>query len=464
MASLIHQDSIAAIATAPGRGGVGIIRVSGTKAIAIAQAILGFKPKPRYAHYGPFKASDGAVLDQGIALFFSNPNSFTGEDVLELQGHGGPVVLDLLLKEVVALGCRLARPGEFSERAFLNDKLDLAQAEAIADLIDSASEQAARCALRSLQGEFSKRIQQLLDRLIHIRIYVEAAMDFPEEEIDFLSDGKVSAMLVDVDNELKGVLQEANQGALLREGMNVVIAGRPNAGKSSLLNALAGIDRAIVTDIAGTTRDILKEHIHIDGMPLHIIDTAGLRDAPDEVERIGIQRAWDEIKQADRILLMIDSTSNETDPEVLLHALYDEQGLSTETDALLNSGRITVIRNKADLSTESIGLKTDGYFPTISLSAKQNQGVDVLRTHLKQIMGFDATNEGGFLARRRHIDALNRAQEALDNGRMQLDGMGAGELLAEDLRMAQNALNEITGAFTADDLLGKIFGSFCIGK
>lgn len=464
MTSLVHQDSIAAIATAPGRGGVGIIRISGSKALSVAQAILGYEPKPRYAHYGPFKASDGTVLDEGIALYFPNPHSFTGEDVVEFQGHGGPVVLDILLKEIVALGCRLARPGEFSERAFLNDKLDLAQAEAIADLIDSSSEQAARCALRSLQGEFSKRIQQLLDRLIHIRIYVEAAMDFPEEEIDFLSDGKVSAMLEEVDTELKGVLQEANQGALLREGMNVVIAGRPNAGKSSLLNALAGLERAIVTDIAGTTRDILKEHIHIDGMPLHIIDTAGLRDAPDEVERIGIQRAWEEIKQADRVLLMIDSTSDETDPKALLHALYDEQGLSTEAEALLNSGRITVIRNKADLSTESIGLNSDTQFPTISLSAKHNQGVDVLRQHLKEVMGFDAGNEGGFLARRRHIDALNRAQDALDNGRIQLEGMGAGELLAEDLRMAQHALNEITGEFTADDLLGKIFGSFCIGK
>ncbi len=464
MTSLVHQDSITAIATAPGRGGVGIIRISGAKSLDVARAILGFEPKARYAHYAPFKAQDGSVLDEGIALYFPNPHSFTGEDVLELQGHGGPVVLDLLLREIVSLGCRLARPGEFSERAFLNDKLDLAQAEAIADLIDSSSEQAARCALRSLQGEFSKRIQQLLDRLIHLRIYVEAAMDFPEEEIDFLSDGKVAAMLDEVDGELKAVLQEANQGALLREGMNVVIAGRPNAGKSSLLNALAGIDRAIVTDIAGTTRDILKEHIHIDGMPLHIIDTAGLRDAPDEVERIGIQRAWDEIKQADRVLLMIDSTSDETNPEELLHALYDEQGLSSEADTLLNSGRITVIRNKADLSTETIGLNIETIFPTISLSAKQNQGVDVLRSHLKQIMGFDATNEGGFLARRRHIDALNRAQMALDNGRMQLEGMAAGELLAEDLRMAQHALNEITGVFTADDLLGKIFSSFCIGK
>lgn len=460
----IHQDSICAIATAPGRGGVGIVRVSGARASVVAEAVLGFVPKPRYAHYGPFKDQDGTVLDEGIALFFPNPHSFTGEDVLELQGHGGPVVLDLLLKECVAIGCRLARPGEFSERAFLNDKLDLAQAEAIADLIDSASEQAARCALRSLQGEFSKRIQQLLDRLIHMRVYVEAAIDFPEEEIDFLSDGKVAAMLEEVDGELKAVLKEANQGSLLREGMNVVIAGRPNAGKSSLLNALAGVDRAIVTDIAGTTRDVLKEHIHIDGMPLHIIDTAGLRDAPDEVERIGIQRAWAEIKQADRILLMIDSTSDETDPELLLHSLFSEQGISQELETLLAAGRITVIRNKSDLSTDKVGLVIHGGLPVINLSAKHLQGVDILREHLKQVMGFDAASEGGFLARRRHIDALNRAQAALDNGRFQLEGMGAGELLAEDLRMAQNALGEITGTFTADDLLGEIFSSFCIGK
>ncbi|MDK2778199.1 MAG: tRNA uridine-5-carboxymethylaminomethyl(34) synthesis GTPase MnmE [Pseudomonadota bacterium] len=467
MTSAIHQDTIAAIATAPGRGGVGIIRVSGSLALTVARQVLGYVPKPRYAHYGPFSAADGTVLDEGIALFFPNPNSFTGEDVLELQGHGGPVVLDLLLKEVVALGCRLARPGEFSERAFLNDKMDLAQAEAIADLIDSASEQAARCALRSMQGEFSKRVHSLLEQLIQLRIYVEAAIDFPEEEIDFLSDGKVAAMLDAVDNELKAVLKEAGQGAILREGMNVVIAGRPNAGKSSLLNALAGQERAIVTDIAGTTRDVLKEHIHIDGMPLHIIDTAGLRDAPDEVERIGIQRAWEEITQADRVLLMIDSsktTAAETDPEKLLHALYDERGLKEAANDLLNNGRVTVIRNKADLSTEIIGLNSDGKFPTITLSAKQNAGVDVLREHLKQVMGFDAASEGGFLARRRHIDALNRAQEAIDFGRQQLEGMGAGELLAEDLRMAQNALNEITGEFTADDLLGEIFGSFCIGK
>lgn len=464
MSSMIHQDTIAAIATAPGRGGVGIIRVSGSSALTVAQAVLGITPKPRYAHYGAFTAHDGVVLDEGIALYFPNPHSFTGEDVLELQGHGGPVVLDLLLKEMLAHGCRLARPGEFSERAFLNDKLDLAQAEAIADLIDSASEQAARCALRSLQGEFSKRVNQLLEQLIYLRMYVEAAIDFPEEEIDFLSDGKVDGLLTGVEHALNTVLREANQGALLREGMNVVIAGRPNAGKSSLLNALAGNDRAIVTDIAGTTRDVLKEHIHIDGMPLHIIDTAGLRDAPDEVERIGIQRAWDEISKADRVLLMVDSTTAENDPETLLHALYDERGLHQQATELLNRGRVTVIRNKADLSTEIMGLDEQGSFPTVTLSAKHNEGVDALRLHLKQVMGFDAGAEGGFLARRRHIDALLRAQQALENGRSQLEGMAAGELLAEDLRVAQHALNEITGIFTADDLLGQIFGSFCIGK
>jgi len=465
MTLAVHQDTIVAIATAPGRGGVGIIRVSGEKAQLIAEEVLGFVPKPRYAHYGPFKDCDGTVLDEGIALYFPNPNSFTGEDVLELQGHGGPVVLDFLLKRCIQLGARTARPGEFSERAFLNDKLDLAQAEAIADLIDSASEQAARCALRSLQGVFSDKVHDLVNQLIHLRTFVEAAIDFPEEEIDFLSDGKVAAMLQEVKAATQSVLNEASQGAILREGMNVVIAGRPNAGKSSLLNALAGQERAIVTDIAGTTRDVLKEHIHIDGMPLHIIDTAGLRDAPDEVERIGIQRAWAEIEKADRILLMIDSTTNETDPKTLLHALYDEQGLKKETDTLLESGRITVIRNKVDLSSEPLGLRqSDGEFPTIAISAKQNQGIDDLRTHLKQVMGFDAASEGGFLARRRHIEALEKAAAMIQAGEDQLMGAMAGELLAEDLRMAQQALNEITGEYTADDLLGNIFGSFCIGK
>lgn len=465
----VHQDTIAAVATAPGRGGVGIVRVSGDKAQEIAHAVLGLLPKPRYAHYGAFKDADGNELDEGLGLFFPNPHSFTGEDVLELQGHGGPVVLDFILQRCVELGARIARPGEFSERAFLNDKLDLAQAEAIADLIDSSSAQAARCALRSLQGVFSDKIHGLVDQLIHLRTFVEASIDFPEEEIDFLSDGKVAAMLQDVKSAVAGVMQEANQGAILREGMNVVIAGRPNAGKSSLLNALAGQDRAIVTDIAGTTRDVLKEHIHIDGMPLHIIDTAGLRDAPDEVERIGIERAWAEIEQADRVLLMIDSTTEETDPKVLLHALYDEQGLANETEALIASGHITVIRNKADLLADDhiaakLGLHEEADFPTLAISAKQNLGINELREHLKEVMGFNSTNEGGFLARRRHIDALQKAQEAIQAGEDQLLGAMAGELLAEDLRMAQQALGEITGEFTADDLLGNIFGSFCIGK
>jgi tRNA modification GTPase len=465
----VHQDTIAAVATAPGRGGVGIVRISGDKVQEIAHAVLGLLPKPRYAHYGAFKDAKGNELDQGLGIFFPNPHSFTGEDVLELQGHGGPVVLDFILQRCVELGARIARPGEFSERAFLNDKLDLAQAEAIADLIDASSAQAARCALRSLQGVFSDKIHALVDQLIHLRTFVEASIDFPEEEIDFLSDGKVAAMLQTVKAAVAGVLQEANQGAILREGMNVVIAGRPNAGKSSLLNALAGQDRAIVTDIAGTTRDVLKEHIHIDGMPLHIIDTAGLRDSPDEVERIGIQRAWTEIAQADRVLLMIDSTTDETDPRALLHALYDEQGLANETEALIASGHITVIRNKADLLADDhaaakLGLHDEADFPTLAISAKQNLGITELREHLKEVMGFNSTNEGGFLARRRHIEALEKAQEAIQAGEDQLLGAMAGELLAEDLRMAQHSLGEITGEFTADDLLGNIFGSFCIGK
>ncbi|EAT11289.1 tRNA uridine-5-carboxymethylaminomethyl(34) synthesis GTPase MnmE [Bermanella marisrubri] len=453
----LNTDTIAAIATPPGRGGVGIVRVSGKKAKAIAQQILGFEPKVRFAHYCPFKDENDEVLDEGLALFFEGPNSFTGEDVLELQGHGGPVILDFLLQRVLALGARAARPGEFSERAFLNDKMDLTQAEAIADLIDSASEQAARCAVRSLQGAFSQRVKELVDALINLRIYVEAAIDFPEEEIDFLSDGKVEADLHQVMDALKQVQQEANQGSILREGMTVVIAGRPNAGKSSLLNALAGRDTAIVTHIAGTTRDVLREHIHIDGMPLHIIDTAGLRDAPDEVERIGIERAWQEIEQADRVLLMVDSTETDaTDPKSIWPEFVDK---------LPHPERITVIRNKVDLTNEKAGMdEATQNSPIVRLAAKQGDGVTELREHLKTIMGYSATSEGGFIARRRHIEALNQADTFLQSGRDQLLGAAAGELLAEDLRMAQNALNEITGEFSSDDLLGKIFGSFCIGK
>jgi tRNA modification GTPase len=452
----LNTDTIVAIATPPGRGGVGIIRVSGPKSKVIANEMLGFNPKPRYAHYCPFKDQTENTIDEGLALYFEGPNSFTGEDILELQGHGGPVVLDFVLKRCIELGARTARPGEFSERAFLNDKIDLTQAEAIADLIDSASEQAARCAVRSLQGAFSHRIHELVNSLIQLRIYVEAAIDFPEEEIDFLSDGKVEKDLRGVMDNLANVMQEANQGTLLREGMTVVIAGRPNAGKSSLLNALSGRDTAIVTHIAGTTRDVLREHIHIDGMPLHIIDTAGLRDAPDEVERIGIQRAWNEIEQADRVLLMVDGTeTSETAPHDIWPDLVDK---------LPHPERITVVRNKADLTGETSGMTYDGQSPVVRIAAKDGSGVTELREHLKTIMGYNASSEGGFIARRRHIEALEQATLFLNNGLDQLTGASAGELLAEDLRMAQNSLNEITGEFSSDDLLGKIFGSFCIGK
>ena len=451
------KETIVAQATAPGRGGIGILRVSGPKAVEVAQAVLGKCPKPRIADYLPFKDADGTVLDQGIALYFKSPNSFTGEDVLELQGHGGQVVLDLLLKRILQLdGVRLARPGEFSEQAFLNDKLDLAQAEAIADLIDATSEQAARSALKSLQGEFSNKVNQLVDSVIYLRTYVEASIDFPDEEIDFLADGKIEAKLREIIDQLDLVRREAKQGSILREGMKVVIAGRPNAGKSSLLNALAGREAAIVTDIAGTTRDVLREHIHIDGMPLHIIDTAGLREATDEVERIGISRAWTEIEQADRIILMLDSSD--------LDSQNIEKVRSEFLSKLPNNMPVTIVRNKVDLSGETVGLKEENGTTTVCLSAQTHQGVDLLREHLKQAMGFQTGMEGGFLARRRHLAALEKAAEHLQIGLVQLTEFHAGELLAEELRLVQANLSEITGQFTSDDLLGNIFSSFCIGK
>lgn len=451
------KETIVAQATAPGRGGIGILRVSGPLATKVAQAILGKCPKPRMADYLPFKDADGTILDQGIALYFKSPNSFTGEDVLELQGHGGQVVLDLLLKRILQIdGIRLARPGEFSEQAFLNDKLDLAQAEAIADLIDATSEQAVRSALKSLQGEFSKKVNTLVDSVIYLRTYVEASIDFPDEEIDFLADGKIEANLRGIINQLEDVRSEAKQGSILREGMKVVIAGRPNAGKSSLLNALAGREAAIVTDIAGTTRDVLREHIHIDGMPLHIIDTAGLRDATDEVERIGISRAWTEIEQADRIILMLDSS----DPESA-----DLSKVRSEFLAKLPSTLpVTIVRNKIDLNGEQASESEQGGYQIISLSAQMHDGVQLLREHLKQAMGFQTGIEGGFLARRRHLDALDKAAEHLQIGLVQLTEFHAGELLAEELRLVQSYLSEITGQFTSDDLLGNIFSSFCIGK
>ncbi|MGI9277724.1 MAG: tRNA uridine-5-carboxymethylaminomethyl(34) synthesis GTPase MnmE [Endozoicomonas sp.] len=454
--SAIHKDTIAAQATAPGKGGVGIIRVSGPDAMRIAGEVLRIEPRPRYAHYGPFYEESGVELDEGIAIYFPNPNSFTGEDVLELQGHGGPVILDMLLNRILALGARLANPGEFSERAFLNDKMDLAQAEAIADLIDSTSEQAARSALRSMQGVFSRRVNALVESLIELRIYVEAAIDFPEEEIDFLADGKVGGDLAEIAGQLAAVVKEAGQGAIQREGMTVVIAGRPNAGKSSLLNALAGRETAIVTDIAGTTRDVLREHIHIDGMPLHIIDTAGLRETSDKVEQIGVERAFREIKDADRVLLMVDGTGTDScDP----HNIWPDF-----VDRLPSREKLTVIRNKIDLTGEQAGMDASGEVPLVRVCAMREDGLEALREHLKACMGYEGAMEGGFSARRRHTDALRRAGEFLENGRLQLEYMGAGELLAEDLRHAQKALGEITGEFTSDDLLGRIFSSFCIGK
>ena len=451
-----QQDTIAAVATPPGRGGVGIVRVSGALCKILAKKLLGITPTPRHAHYLPFLDVQGEVIDEGLALYFPGPNSFTGEDVLEFQGHGGPVLLDRLLENLLQLGVRLAEPGEFSQRAFLNDKLDLAQAEAIADMIDATSRQAADNALKSLQGVFSQKVHTLVDKLIYLRMYVEAAIDFPEEEIDFISDGKVKEDLNAIIRQLDAVKNEAQQGFLMSEGMNVVLAGRPNAGKSSLMNALAGYDKALVTEIAGTTRDVLKEHIHLDGMPLHLIDTAGLRETEDLVEQLGVERAWQEIEKADRILLLVDAQETtsldplEIWPEFVKRLPHPE--------------RLTLVRNKIDLTAEAPVADLSTSPPVIRIAAKQLVGVDNLRKHLKEVMGFQNTTEGGFSARRRHLDALQRASQVIHKGKLQLELNGAGELLAEDLRSAQESLAEITGQFTADDLLGKIFGEFCIGK
>lgn len=453
-----HTDTIAAIATAPGRGGVGIIRLSGPKALSLGEAITQKTLTPRYAHYGHFiDPSSKTIIDQGLSLYFPNPHSFTGEDVVELHGHGGPIVLDQLLKVITKQGVRLAKPGEFSERAFLNDKMDLAQAEAIADLIDANSEQAMRNAINSLQGVFSAKIDELVAKLTNLRIYVEAAIDFPEEEIDFLNDGKIQQGLSQIQEQLDLVFAEAKQGVLIREGMKVVIAGKPNAGKSSLLNALAGRDTAIVTDIAGTTRDVLREHIHLDGMPLHIIDTAGLRESDDIVEQMGIERAWEEIEQADRLLLLIDCVNTPSIEEAI------KQFIEENSDKCIEKSRITAICNKIDQTSLHTHIDHIHNIPTIYLSAKTNAGVELLAHHLKEVMDYTHTTEGGFTARRRHITALQKAEDHLHHGISQLQ-QGAGELLAEDLRLCQQFLGEITGDVSADDLLGKIFSSFCIGK
>jgi len=444
-------DTIAAIATAQGRGGVGIVRISGPAAPVIGERIAGVLPSPRVAELRAFCDSGGEQIDEGLLLNFPAPHSFTGEHVVELHAHGGPVVLDMLLAQVLLQGARVARPGEFSERAFLNDKLDLAQAEAVADLIDSDTEQAARAATRSLQGEFSRHVHTLVEALTGLRTYVEAAIDFPDEEIDFLSDGQVLAQLNAVNEQLAGVRKQARQGQLLRDGMTLVIAGRPNAGKSSLLNALAGRDAAIVTEVAGTTRDVLREHIQIDGMPLHVIDTAGLRDSNDPVEQEGIRRAWHQIEQADRVLLVID----------------DQRGFGKEDRQILDRLPAnlphTCIFSKIDLTGRSSGPEEDTASPVIALSTCTGEGLEALRVHLKQLMGYQGTSAGGFSARRRHIDALRRAAQHLQQAQACLDN-AAGELLAEELRLAQQQLSAITGEFSSDDLLGEIFSGFCIGK
>jgi tRNA modification GTPase len=455
--NFLVSDTIAAQATPPGRGGVGIIRINGPAVRAIAQQLLGKIPQPRYATYANFCDADGQVLDQGIALFFPNPHSFTGEDVLELQGHGGAIIMDCLLQRVLQLGARLARPGEFSERAFLNGKLDLAQAEAIADLIDASSVQAARLAMRSLQGEFSQHIQQLLAKLIRLRMYVEAAIDFPEEEIDFLSDVKIAHAFTEILTTLQQTQRDAQQGILLREGMRVVIAGQPNAGKSSLLNCLSGYEAAIVTEIPGTTRDVLREQIHIDGMPLHIIDTAGLRASTHVVEQEGMRRTHTEISKADQVLWIMDVSQA---PAIEKNPTWCEFIAQLPVAA----EKITFIQNKIDLLDAPPRQWEYENHTVIALSVKTGAGIDLLRTHLKKSAGLNATTEGQFLARRRHLQALQKTQQHLVAGWEQLTTQRAGELLAEELRLAQDCLAEITGEFHSDDLLGKIFSSFCIGK
>ena len=444
-----HIDTIVAPATPPGRGGIAIIRISGPLVKIISEQLLKKIPKPRYASFQPFLDETDQAIDEGLALFFPAPHSFTGEDILELHGHGGPAVVDCVVKRILALGARMARPGEFSERAFLNDKIDLAQAEAIADLIDAASEQAVRASLRSLQGDFSKKIESLVEALIRLRMYVEAAIDFAEEEIDFLADQQVANNLIAVIQELETIQSMATQGSLLRDGITAVIAGQPNVGKSSLLNQLSGKDIAIVTDIPGTTRDLLREEIILDGMPIHFIDTAGLRISEDKIEQEGIRRARDEIARADLILCVVDVRDDHNAKELLKDIPI--------------CAPIIIVCNKIDL-TQDIPAKTQQNNTTmISLSAKTGNGIDLLKTQIKACVGFQ-TFEGTFSARRRHLDALQRAYEFLLNGQKQLRDYRAGELLAEDLRQAQLALCEITGEFSTDDLLGRIFASFCIGK
>ena len=448
----VTRDTIAALATPPGRGGIGVIRVSGPLVATLAREILGELPQPRRAVLRPFRDADGHALDTGLALYFAAPESFTGEDVLELHGHGGPIVMDMLLARTLQRGARMAEAGEFSRRAFLNDKLDLAQAEAIADLIDSGSVEAARAALRSMQGEFSVAVNSLTEAVTETRMHVEAAIDFPEEEIDFLADTALRGRIDGAIELCAEIAAKARQGALLREGMTVVIAGRPNAGKSSLLNRLAGYDAAIVTAIPGTTRDVLRERISIDGMPLHIADTAGLREEADVVEAEGIRRARQEMSRADRILYVIDGERR-----------LESSEIDRELAALPADIPATLVVNKIDLLGQSSRYE-QSQPPRLYVSATTGEGVDLLREHLKECMGFQGADSGTVSARRRHLDALARTDRHLQEARRQLLDRRAGELMAEELRQAQQSLAEITGAFTSDDLLGRIFSSFCIGK
>ena len=464
-----QNQPIAAIATAPGRGAVGIVRVSGQRLAPLIAALCGRGLKPREATYLPFRAQDGAIIDQGLAIYFPAPHSFTGEDVLELQAHGGPVVLQLLLARCLQAAAeidhstgqarladlRVAAPGEFSQRAFLNDKIDLAQAEAIADLIDASTEAAARSASRSLSGAFSAEIHVLLDALIHLRMLVEATLDFPEEEIDFLRQADAIGQLTQLQQTLRAVQQRAHQGALLRDGIKVVIAGQPNAGKSSLLYALAGAELAIVTPIAGTTRDKVQQTIQIEGVPVHVVDTAGLRDSADEVEKIGIAHAWGAIEAADAVLFLHDLTRIGASDYVAADAVI----AATLAQKLSVKVPVIDVWNKLDAST--VSPPAGG----LALSAKTGVGLDALRHKLLELAGWQANTEGVYLARARHVDALRRVNEHLQEAEVHLAAQAQSlDLLAEELRLAQNALSEITGEFTSDDLLGVIFSQFCIGK
>lgn len=456
MAMSSSDETICAVATPAGKGGVSIIRISGPLSTELCSRVSGKNPRPREAVFAHLKDENGSLIDHGMVLFFKAPHSFTGEDVCELHTHGSPVITDLLLNSLVACGARLARPGEFSERAFLNDKIDLAQAEAIADLINSSSITAARFAVRSLQGEFSRLIYALVDSLTSLRIYIEAALDFPEEEVDFLAEGAIGSKLELLRQRLDDILKQARQGSLVREGIKVAIVGEPNAGKSTLLNALCGEDIAIVTDIAGTTRDILRQTLDLNGLPIHILDTAGLRASNDPVEQEGIKRAWGAIADADVVLLLMDSRQLSTlDKSQLWNQLIKNEEIRP---------RVLLVLNKIDLTQQAAEHCEVGGFPAIGISAKKQIGLELLRTKLKERAGFAISEEGGFLARRRHVVALSDARDHVVAAISQLTIASAGELVAEELKQAQDALGGITGKVTSDDLLGKIFSSFCIGK